>query len=490
MINFNSYSVSGSRPACRRPFFLWKVASAAAALALLLPQAFAVEYWKSAAGFYEAGDYASAVAEVDKVLPEYPGDPFLLRIKGVALMDLQKTDLAVSVLRDAVAADSTSVACRYFLAQALVMRGDAAESAKLLNAIVSEAPESNYAARAKEVLPQIENLLLAQPQPQPRPNSQPSPQPQPHASPNPQPSPTPQPSPAEAPKRWRIALRTAVEYDSNVSNQPSDCGCDKESGRLLGSFYMEFRPLDQAIDSTPVTLGLGATAYQSLHENPKFTSYDLTSLSARGFLSHTHTLSGSQRVWRATVSGGYTHARLDYSDYNAGPEAEAIFEWQWSDWASTTATYSLVWRDFKDDTILPDYYSRDGLVQTPGIQQYFYLFDNSWILGLRYSYIHGDSEGRQFKTRAHAVGISSRFALPFKLSLGLDASYQTESYDEFTPDPRRLDDVWTLSATLSRELWIEGMNAELGFMQVFADSNYNYAEYRRSLVSLAINYQF
>ena len=63
-------------------------------LALTLTRAVSVEYWEPAAGYYQAGDYASAVAEADKVLVDYPGDPFLLRIKGVALMDLQKTDLA------------------------------------------------------------------------------------------------------------------------------------------------------------------------------------------------------------------------------------------------------------------------------------------------------------------------------------------------------------------------------------------------------------
>jgi len=84
-----------------------------------LPLDAAQEYWQTAAELVQAGEYAAACQVVDGLLADRPDDVLLLRIKGICLLETERETEAVSVLRHATEIEPTSVACRYYLAQAL-----------------------------------------------------------------------------------------------------------------------------------------------------------------------------------------------------------------------------------------------------------------------------------------------------------------------------------------------------------------------------------
>ena len=93
-----------------------------------------------------AKDFAGAYQEAQRLLEERPNDLYLLRIKGVCLMEAGYQDQAVAVLRSAVGLDPDSISSRYFLGQALAYRGSIREAVEILESVQSLAPESTYAS--------------------------------------------------------------------------------------------------------------------------------------------------------------------------------------------------------------------------------------------------------------------------------------------------------------------------------------------------------
>lgn len=112
-------------------------------------------YWLSIVEFVQAEDYPAAYTETRRLLEIHPDDALLLRIQGICLLETGYLDEAVTVLTKALTLDSKSLACRYYLSQALAYRGSILESIKFVEEIISMAPDSEYATLAQPALKEL-----------------------------------------------------------------------------------------------------------------------------------------------------------------------------------------------------------------------------------------------------------------------------------------------------------------------------------------------
>jgi tetratricopeptide (TPR) repeat protein len=411
--------------------------------------------WQRAGELLRSGDYRAARVEAERQLQSNGNDAVLLRIQGVCLMEEGDVDGAVGALRQALRADASSIACRYYLAQALACQGGLEEAIRTLRDIIAMAPESEYARLAKEVLPRLTDAgstvaVVANPQ------------------------------------RWNLYARGGAEYDDNVParSRHSADPASTEAWRAVYSAYVEVRPLDQAVDRLPATLGVGYSYYGSSHERA-FEDFDVSSHSAKVFLSHAGALLSKAAVLRA--QGAYTDTQLGRDPYSRILGAEVTADVQWAGWTQTSIRYSLDDKRFKQDAAFPDYYSRDGTDQSAGIAEYVHLPGNRVTLGIEYAYRFNQTEGTQFEIRSHNVSGSLAASLPLALRLYGRVSYQQEDYVDFVPSPRRLDDVWTYYGSISRRLWTDRLNAEVGYTCTRSDSNLDFSEYDRTVVTMGLN---
>lgn len=145
------------------------------------------------AGFYDKAsqlmngkDYVAAHQEIQELLKERPEDIFLLRNKGVCLMESGQHDAAVKVLQRAVTIDPESISCHYFLGQALSYRGSIREAVAALESVLALAPDSTYAQQVKTILPQLWELIDSA-------------------------------AVIRDENRWNLYFSTAADYDDNVS---------------------------------------------------------------------------------------------------------------------------------------------------------------------------------------------------------------------------------------------------------------------------------
>ena len=414
--------------------------------------------WRHAGDLIQAGNYAGALKESERLLAERPNDVLLLRFKGICRMETGHQDEAVTVLRRAVTLNPNSIASRFYLAQALAYQGGAVEASDLLREIQRMAPDSEYARRAAAVLPDLENLR----------NSR-------------------QAMPAQ--KRWDVTLRVAGEYDDNVPARASqDPNIPQAASfRLVTAADLEFRPLDQNLDQTPITLGVGYSFYQSLHERSSLEGFDLTSNSGRLYLQRSGQTAGMP--YKARLTGHYTDDQLGGNQFDTSEGLRSDLDLQLSDWAVLAPFYSADWKNFRNKGNPPSQFSRDGLDQSIGFNQYFYTFHNKLVLSVGYAYRWADTDGQEFQLSSHQLNSSATVALPWKLNWVTSLAYANEDYLDFTPTPRRINNVITVSTVLSRPLWNPNVTADASYSYTTSLSTRT-DDYKRNIIGLGLTYHF
>lgn len=416
------------------------------------------DFYQQVTRLINAKEYAGAYQEAQRLLEQRPDDIYLLRVKGVCLMEAGYQDQAVAVLRKAVALDPDSVSSRYFLGQALAYRGSIREAVAILETVVSLAPESAYARNTQTILPQLLQLIETE-------------------------------QVIADEQRWNAYFRAAFEYDDNVplraSNSPFDSPTD--SWRLSYSFYGEARFPDQKIDKMPFTLGLGYSLSGSEYERSEFDIYDLFSNDVSLFVSRDGTLFDNFYSVRLNLHA--TDTKLGWDPYSKIAGTGLSFQYNWLGMVASTLSASMDSKDYEEDTEFPEYYSLDGKEYNFGFFNSIYLLDNRLVLGLNYNYRKMDAEGIQAELRSNDLSGSITVSLPLRLRLYAYLGYQQEDYPDYYP-VARLDDVWTVYTSLQRPIWQEKLFLELGYTYSTANSDYEYAEYRRNIFSAGLNLSF
>jgi len=413
----------------------------------------------------KAQDYSAGLQATDAQLASAPRDATLLRLKGICLMEKNQTDEAVKVLRQAVALDSQSIACRFYLAKALAYQGATIEAVQLLEEVVKAAPDSEYGRLATEVLPQLRQLAQTVEQ-------------------------VPADASALHPRRYSVNLRVAGEHDDNVPYIAKNEGGSrpKDSFRLATSTYLEFRPLDQKIDATPVTLGLGYAGYVSFHDRPSMRAFNVEQDAVLAYLSRAGTV--LEKPYEFRVGGRFDYTELDRHLYSRSARLDTSFTLQPANWAVSVLQYSAAWTNFADDTILPALFARDGREQSLGFTQYIYLWENRLLLGVGYAYVWDGTTGQLFHESCHHITLSAQVSLPWRLTFKAFGEYRHETYFDYVPAPHRLDDIFSVTAAISCPVVIDNLTAEFAVTSESADSAQGFAAYRRNVVSLALNYSF
>ena len=413
-------------------------------------------YWQSVIPYFQANDFEGAYAELEKLLKAKPDDALLLRLQGVSLMELGDFDLAAKILERSVSLDPESIASRYYYAQSLAYQGSILNAIDMLKEVIQRAPGSEYASQSQAILPELENLagsLRAVPDE----------------------------------RRWNVYVNISEEYDDNVPGRANNSALDtpKDSWRTTYTLYGEYRVLDQKIDASPLSLGFGYSLNGSKYERSSFSVYDLFSQDFNIYVKKSDRL--WERFYTATLQGNYSDTNLDGDDYSNIGSLVGSFNYYWHE--RITSKIILGWNknNFEDDSEFPEFYSRDGNSYKVGLENYFYLMNNRLILGLHYTYRKEDTEGQIFKIRSNDLKGSFNVYLPWKLNLSGSIMYQQEDYTNYTPDPKRLDNLWTFYTSLERPIWKDWLTLGISYTYNTADSNLDYAEYRRNTFGISLS---
>ncbi|MES2597757.1 MAG: tetratricopeptide repeat protein [Verrucomicrobiota bacterium] len=419
------------------------------------------------------GDPARSIAAADALLQDSPQNVTALRVKAIALMEQEQLPSAIALLRQALKIDPDSVACRYYLAEALGTNGDITESVELLDEVKRRAPDSEYARRADVVLPELRPMAASL-------------------------SPTYQSTSLggmmqmtdNAAARFRFQARAALEYDDNVPlrGENSNLPGPQASGRAVLGWALDYSPWQQELDSLAVSLGFTYDGYRSWHERTALNNYDVNQNILGAYVERQGEL--ATLPYRARLSGNWEYTEVGNEFFNHAEGFKVLFDLQWKPWTLTSFHYNYDHKDFSDNTSFPAAFSRDGSYHNIGLDQYFYLLNNKLILGVGYAYRWTETQGAQFNTNSHGVNVSAQVALPWKITWRSSAAYGSEDYTDYVPNPQRLDNFWIFSTALSRPICTDNMTVELSYTYSCADSSVTFAEYQRQVVGLGLRYRY
>lgn len=417
----------------------------------------AEEPWEAPAALYRQGDYTAAYRMAEGRLAEHPGDATLIRLLGMCLLDAGYPHQALEVLREGIRLHPDSVAMAFYLAHANASVGNLDDAQTLAEAILQHAPDSEYAVRCREVLPQLRAMREQRG------------------------------APDEGPDRFDVYLRAGFEHDDNV---PARAESDPAPGptssdRWTASAYLAYRPLEQEYDRLPFTLGVSYTGYQSWHSRREFEAYDVSSHGAGVFVSR-------QGRWGATpyaarLTGSFSDTDLDGHSFSEVRDLSGVLDLQPASPVTVSLLGGLARKDFAGVKEYPEYFDRDAKDWNAGLGVNLRLLENRLMLSLAYNYLDTDSEGSQFRSGSHGGNASLHLLLPAQIRLAAAVNFQQTDYPDFLPNPTRLDDVWTKTLSLSRPIADDRLILEMNLSRTRADSNLSFADYESTIVGAAIS---
>lgn len=440
-----------------------------AALFFVQTSSAAVPVWENAVQLIEQKRYNDASVELDRRIAEHPGDSILLRLRGMASALGGRPDDAVVFFRRAVSADPQDLSARFFLARQLAENGDPAGAEKEIRRIAELDPTSEYAARSAEWLPALSQAASSR-----RGFDSPIAILDTEAE-------------GDA-KRWSVALRSGIKYDSNVPLRADiypDLAPQASWGASLGG-YGSYDFISPSLDHSPVRLGISASGYQLWNFEQSLADYDITGVSVRPYASW------QSRAWnvpfQVSVDGSWDVIWQGGDFYNRDLTASGMVDVRLFRFLIGSVRYRFIDSEYDNDTLVPQLLSRDGAMHDVSMGLTFFAYKDIVSLGAKYGITVAETEGTQYQSVANRVEMYAGLRLPFRIDLTLMAGFQSSGYYVFTPSPGRLDNVWTAGAVLRRKL-CDRLTGEFACTFVGANSSQSYTEYTRAVVDFALVYE-
>ncbi|HSR67401.1 MAG TPA: tetratricopeptide repeat protein [Acidobacteriota bacterium] len=384
-------------------------------------------------------------------------DSALLHLQGgICHYRLKRFDDAVAYLERAAQLDSEiRLRARYHIGLAYLGLEREEEALQTFRTVVSEAPESETAVRARGLIASLEGLGSG-------------------AAP-------------KAGKLWQLRFSAGTQYDSNVLLQPEESPVFR-------------RPTDEADVRLVVTAGGGLELWNGeagyLRAQYDFLYTRHSDLEDFNLQSHRPRLQAAWRAgrgFRLGVEGGAPFYRLGGQDYLRQIYLKPFAAFFLGSSGYVEAFYQYTDQDFRIDFFDPQ---RDGRSQEAG-GRYFWLLDGfQRHLYFGYKYIEDNPErvsGNDFQYSGHQFELGCRFPLAGRSSLDIGYAFRHQDYPfPINLDPLgriRQDDSHQIQFTFRRPL-NDYLRLQADYLGQFNNSTIEAFEYRRNIASIAIHFDF
>ena len=297
-------------------------------------------------------------------------------------------------------------------------------------------------------------------------------------------------------KRWGVTLTTGLQYDDNVTIEPS--------GRVpvsLGdtddiAFIFGFTGHFDVVSREDVLLRLEYDLYQSLH--PDIDDFDFRSNRVWGTASYAL----APWVWIG-LQGGYNHYTLGPHSYLGESFVLPFLSVLQETWGLTQLTYRHGENTFWgfSDFGSPFRDVRDGPTDAASIDQTLYLQEKYFTFGYRFERENPDRSGgrttvpvgNDFELDSNQLTLGGGSSLLWEVYLDLLYLYRMDDYDNpqsvsgFTK--HRNDDGHFFYAALSRPI-TDHVSVVVNYYGTINDSDLSVFEYNRNVIGTLLQVSF
>ncbi len=400
---------------------------------------------------FSSGRFEKALAGFETLQIRFPEDPLVQRFRGLALMKLGRKEDAYTVFEEGIKKYPDNIAMRYYLAESLIANGKMEEARHSLQSVI-EKDAGTYRAKAQQV---IFYTLQGQAPPKPKP--------------------------------WTVYVSNGYEYDTNATYRADDpderVPGDQNSGRYNSIFSGTY----QFFQKGRHTATADAFYAQSLYDD---------------FINLNTYTPGGGVSW---LSGFPLFNRPAYFNLREGQSLTYLKDvvYLWSNTLSpsliymvsrmfkTTLGYRWSYNDYTNDGTEPSYTNRDGNAHVASILNTHYLNDSRKLYySFGYDFDYSDTKGVNYKKYAQTGRGTVHFPLFEKVEAEIGYIFKESDFPKYGySGPKRLDDVHTLTITLSRPIreWLI-----LNGVYIFEDarSKNNAYQYFKHVFGVKLNIQY
>ena len=374
-----------------------------------------------AAKAFQAGKYADALAEFQKLSQEYPKDPLIKRYIGMCTTLLGRLDEAAKTLEEAVKMEPEDPANHYFLARVYHEQGAQDKATKELAEVFRLDPDGYYGHAAKTAKPLVEEKALAR-------------------------------------KLWDLWIYGGFERDTNVPLEPNDKELRGTPHPDAGRYYYSVGGTYDWLERGNFTSIAGYRTYQSFQDNKlNGFDYDFHEFSLDNRFRGKFFGKDALYKLRYELPVGFLHANL-FTFANAGLASMTVPFFPGTD-TEIFDKYSHI--EFGPDGFQPPFTSRDGEYNTAGFIHRIYFAGRRGNVYGGYEYQIAATRGLNFDSYENFMQLGFHTPLDFinkKLTWDVNASMAYENFPHYSPifDPRnspdRADKNFTLYTRLTYQV--------------------------------------
>lgn len=404
-----------------------------------------------AAQAFSAGDYHAALEGFENLLREYPQDVLLHRFRGVALLRIEKPKEAVIALERALEVDSSNVAAHYYLGEAYAAMKKGEEARREYQWVIAH-DEAEYRARAQQSLFYTLGEAF-------RPK----------------------------PKKLNLSITAGYEFDTNATFKSNDdnftTASDQNSGRYLTTIIGSY----QVYQKNRFTMLADAFYAQNiLNDFPTINTY------TPGYgVSMIYAFRVFNKPVFFSLRDGQTFTLLKDKLFVFTNALSARFITSLNTKLRTSLGYTFLVSKYDSSGSFPPLTDRDGFGHLFSFSNTYYFNQaRTFYASAGYTFERHDTEGNNFIRNVNGGNLGIHMPLLWRFEGDVDFRFRDSNYLKYgsTP-PKRRDDVFTLSVTLSRPLT---KHLTLLWNYVFEDSRAknNLYEYTKHRFGASITYRY
>jgi tetratricopeptide (TPR) repeat protein len=287
---------------------------------------------------------------------------------------------------------------------------------------------------------------------------------------------------------WRINVAVGFDYDSNVTLQPGSPGAAQlvsGQGDIVYSQmgYLEYTPITRG----PFSLRTSYAYYQNFH--PRLSNYDV--LTHIAGLTPVYTYQ-SGRVWLPFLFN-YTDVESDkyYTAFDLNPTLLHMASPKVGVEVKARWARKYYWFPLgvpEDD--------RSGRTYGTSLGLYYFLKNQQGYLQAKFTYEHDNTKGGNWDNSNYRFLVAALYPVTTRLKLNTFVEYMLAPYAHRFTDgnpanfyPKRFDHIFIFGAQAGYTIY-KGLEFNVHYFLVKADSNINLYSYDRHIVGCQLGYNY
>jgi len=374
------------------------------------------DFMKSnAAQSFAVGKYQEALQGFAQLLESYPEDLLVRRFRGLALLKLKQTDLAVKAFQETIAMAPDNVALHFYLGEAYREKKMVEEARDEYRWVLATEDE-NYKIRSQQAI----FKTLGKGQKRKR-------------------------------KLWSISGSVGYEYDNNATFTSNDItirtsGTDTNAGKypflITGNYrFYEYRKWSFTADVL--------YAQTLLDEIQRLQTY-----TPGGGISGLYGFKLFNRPAFLNIREGITYTLLRRKFFVASNSFSTSLIYLLSKKQRTTFNYRFGYSEYDGKGSEPSLNNRDGFAHAYSVSATYYLNERrTFYFTSGYDFETHDTQGKNFNKYVNGARLGVHFPIFEKVEGDISFRFKDSNYYTFgsTP-PQRRDDQFSLTTILSRPL--------------------------------------